>query len=131
LIPDLGGMSKVMPVASGYFIVAALAGMGVPGFASFWAEVTIFISALKIYPVLGTLAICALVLSALYMLRVVQRTFYGPRNERYAHLPDVSFGLGLPRMILVTAMILFGLFPRLMLDLVQTAVLPFMKGLPR
>jgi NADH-quinone oxidoreductase subunit M len=131
LIPDLGGMSKVMPVASGYFIVAALAGMGVPGFASFWAEVTVFISALKVYPVLGVLAICAVVLSALYMLRVVQKTFYGERNERYAHLPDVSFSLGLPRMILVAVMVLFGLFPRLMLDLIQTAVIPFMGGVPR
>jgi NADH-quinone oxidoreductase subunit M len=131
MIPDLGGMSRVMPVASGYFIVAALAGMGVPGFASFWAEVTVFISALKVYPGLGALAICALVLSALYMLRVVQKTFYGQRKEGYAHLPDVSFSLGLPRMILVGTMVLFGLFPRLMLDLIQTSVIPFMGGLPR
>jgi NADH-quinone oxidoreductase subunit M len=65
------------------------------------------------------------------MLRVVQKTFYGQRNERYAHLPDVSFNLGLPRMILVGTMVLFGLFPRLMLDLVQTAVIPFMGGMPR
>jgi len=95
--------------------------------------VTVFISALKAYPVLGVLAICALVLSALYMLRVVQRTFYGPQNERYARLPDVSFSLGLPRMILLATSVLFGLFPRLMLDLVQTAVIPFMGGggLPR
>jgi NADH-quinone oxidoreductase subunit M len=131
LIPDLGGMSKVMPVASGYFIVAALAGMGVPGFASFWAEVTVFISVLKVYPVLGVLSVCTLVLSALYMLRVVQRTFYGQRNKRYAHLSDVSFGLGLPRMILIATLVLFGLLPRLMLDLVQTAVIPFMGGLAR
>jgi len=130
-MPDLGGMSRVMPVASGYFIVAALAGMGVPGFASFWAEVTVFVSALKVRPLLAVPAIGALVLSALYMLRVVQRTFYGERNERYAQLPDVSFGLGLPRMILVATMLLFGLFPGLMLDLIQTAVIPFMNGLPR
>jgi NADH-quinone oxidoreductase subunit M len=128
LIPDLGGMSRVMPVASGYFIVAALAGMGVPGFASFWAEVTVFLSALQVYPVLGVLAICAVVLSALFMLRVVQKTFYGQRNERYAQLSDISFILGLPRMILVVVMVLFGLFPRLMLDLIQTAVIPFMTG---
>jgi NADH-quinone oxidoreductase subunit M len=64
------------------------------------------------------------------MLRVVQKTFYGQRNERYAHVPDVSFSLGLPRMILVAVMVLFGLFPRLMLDLIQTAVIPFMGGLP-
>ena len=44
---------------------------------------------------------------------------------------DVSFSLGLPRMILVAVMVLFGLFPRLMLDLIQTAVIPFINGLPR
>jgi NADH-quinone oxidoreductase subunit M len=131
LMTDLGGMSRVMPVASSYFIVAALAGMGVPGFVNFWAELTVFISALQVHPKLTLLAIGALVLSALYMLRVVQRTFYGPRSERYAGLPDVSFGIGLPRMILVAVMVLFGLFPRLILDLVQSAAIPFMGGLPK
>jgi len=77
LIPELGGLSKIMPVASGYFIIGALAGMGVPGMANFWAEVTVFISTLKVYPVLGILSISALVISALFMLRVVQKTFYG------------------------------------------------------
>jgi NADH-quinone oxidoreductase subunit M len=131
MIPELGGMSKIMPVASGYFILGALAGMGVPGFANFWAEFTIFVSALKVYPVRGVVAISSLVVSALFMLRVVQKAFYGPRNEHLAHLPDVSFGLGLPRMILVAVIVLFGLLPALMLDLIQTAVLPFMETLPR
>jgi NADH-quinone oxidoreductase subunit M len=130
MIPELGGMSKIMPVASGYFIVAALAAMGVPLLATFWAEVIVFISSLKVYPVLGSLAISSLVVSALFMLRVVQRTFYGEENERFAHLPDVSFGLGLPRMILLTVIVLFGLFPWLMLDVIQTSVIPFMNGLP-
>jgi NADH-quinone oxidoreductase subunit M len=131
MIPELGGLSKVMPIASAYFILGALAGMGVPGFANFWAELTIFISALEVYPVRGVLAISSLVASALFMLRVVQKAFYGPRNEHRTHLPDVSFGLGLPRMILVVVIVLFGLFPALMLNLIQTAVLPFMETLPR
>ena len=131
LIPELGGLSGIMPAASGYFIVAALAGMGVPGFASFWAEVMVFLSALKVYPVRGVVAIAALVISALFILRVVQKTFYGPRNERHAHLHDVPLGLGLPRMILVAVLVLFGLLPWLMVDLIQTSVIPFMEGLPR
>ncbi|MGC1405061.1 MAG: NADH-quinone oxidoreductase subunit M [Thermodesulfobacteriota bacterium] len=130
-ISELGGMSRVMPRASAYFILGALAGMGVPGFANFWAEFTIFVSSLKTYPLRGVLAIFSLVISALFMLRVVQKTFYGPRNERFAHLPDVSFGLGLPRLILVVVLFLFGLFPSLMLDLIQTSVIPFMETLPR
>jgi NADH-quinone oxidoreductase subunit M len=131
LIPELGGMSQVMPKASAYFVLGALAGMGVPGFANFWAEFTIFISSLKTYPLRGVLAILSLVISALFMLRVVQKTFYGPPNERFVHLPDVSFGLGLPRLILVVVLFLFGFFPSLMLDLIQTSVIPFMETLPR
>jgi NADH-quinone oxidoreductase subunit M len=128
-IPDLGGMSRIMPVASAYFIVGALAGMGVPGFANFWAELTVFLSSLQVYPVNGVLAIAALVVSALFMLRVVQKAFYGARNERFSHLPDVTLALGLPRMILVAVLLLFGFFPFLMLNLIQSSAFPFMEGL--
>jgi NADH-quinone oxidoreductase subunit M len=130
MIPELGGMSKIMPVASGYFIVGALAGMGVPMLATFWAEFIVFISCLKVYPVRGALAISALVVSALFMLRVIQKTFYGEKNERFADLPDVSFGLSIPRMILVAVMVIWGLFPWLMLDVIEASVIPFMDRLP-
>ncbi len=129
-IDELGGMSRVMPVASGYFIVAALAGIGVPCLASFWAELLVFIAAFRTFPVLGALAVCALVVSALFMLRVVQKTFYGPRNEAFAHLPDVGFRLGIPRMILVAVIVGFGLFPSVMIDMIETASIPLLRGLP-
>ncbi len=130
-ISELGGLSKIMPVASGYFIVAALAGMGVPGLASFWGEFLVFVSAFKTYPLRGAAAVTALVISALFMLRVVQRTFYGPGNEKYAQLPDMPFRLGIPRMILVTVLLLFGFFPSLLLDMIETASIPLITGLTK
>jgi NADH-quinone oxidoreductase subunit M len=130
MIAELGGLSRIMPVASTYFIVAALAGIGVPGLATFWGELMVFIAAFKTYPFWGSLAVCALVVSALFMLRVVQRTFYGPKNEKYEHLADVSLGLGIPRMILLAVLVIFGLFPSLMFDMIETASIPFMNGLP-
>ena len=69
--------------------------------------------------------------SALFMLRVIQKTFYGPRTERLAHLPDVSFGLGIPRIILVLVFAPVWFLPILMLDLIQTAAIPFMEKVPR
>lgn len=129
-IGELGGLSRIMPVASSYFIVAAMASMGIPFLASFWGELVVFISAFKVYPVRGAAAIAALVISALFMLRVVQKTFYGPKNTQYEKLPDVSFGLGLPRMILVAVLVFFGLFPFLLFDLIETASIPFINGLP-
>ncbi|MDX9787459.1 MAG: NADH-quinone oxidoreductase subunit M [Desulfobacterales bacterium] len=127
---ELGGLSRVMPVASAYFIVAALAGMGVPCLASFWGELIVFIAAFRVYPVRGALSVLALVVSALFMLRVVQRTFYGEKREKYAHLADVSFTLGIPRMLLVTVLIIFGLCPFLLLDVIETASVPLIQGLP-
>jgi len=129
-IDELGGLSRIMPMASTYFIVAALAGIGVPCLASFWGELMVFIAAFKTYPLWGTLAVCALVVSALFMLRVVQRTFYGPKNEKFEHIPDISIGQGLPRMILLAVLVIFGLFPSLMFDMIETASIPFMNGLP-
>lgn len=130
-IKELGGLSRIMPVASGYFIVASMASMGVPCLASFWGELLVFIAAFKVYPVRGAFAIMALAISALYMLRVVQRTFYGAKNEAHAHLPDVPFSLGIPRMILVTVLVVFGFFPFLLLDVIETASVPFIQGLTR
>ncbi len=130
-IAELGGLSRTMPVASAYFIVAALAGIGVPGLANFWGELMVLIAAVQVYPVRGVLAVLALVVTALFMLRVIQRTFYGPVREPYASLPDVPFALGIPRMILASVLVLLGLFPSVLFDMIQTASIPFMSGLPK
>jgi NADH-quinone oxidoreductase subunit M len=131
LIPELGGLSRIMPVASAFFIVAALAGIGVPGLANFWGELVVFVAALRAYPVLGVIAVLALVVTALFMLRVVQKTFYGPENVRYAGLPDMSLSLGIPRIILAGVLLILGLYPAILFDVIKTASVPFMSGLVR
>jgi NADH-quinone oxidoreductase subunit M len=127
LIPELGGMAKVMPRASFFFILAALAGIGVPCLASFWAELLVFINSVRVYPLLGIFAVLGLVVSALFMLRVVQKTFYGEKNERHAHAPDMSFGMVVPRAILAGTIMLFGFFPRFMLDVINVGVMPLVE----
>lgn len=129
MIPDLGGLSKTMPVASAFFIIAAFCGVGVPLMSSFWAELLVFIAAVKTYPVRGVLAVIGLVVTALFMLRVVQKTFYGPKNEKWEHIPDVPLVMATPRIILVGILVFFGLFPRLILDVIQSAVVPFVSSL--
>jgi NADH-quinone oxidoreductase subunit M len=130
IIPELGGLSRTMPVASGYFILAALTAIGVPCLASFWGELMVFIAAFRVYPVGGVFAVGALVIGALFVLRVVQRAFYGPENEKFKHLADMPFRLGIPRMILAAVIVLFGLFPAILFDVINTASVPFIRGLP-
>jgi NADH-quinone oxidoreductase subunit M len=128
-IRELGGMSKIMPVASAFFITAALCGAGVPGMASFWAELLVLVSAVKVFPIRGILAIASLVIGALFALRVVQKTFYNDPNPKFTHFEDVSPFLGLPRMILIGFMIFFGLFPQVMVGLIKTSIVPFIQGM--
>ncbi len=85
-IHQLGGFSRIMPVASAFFITAALCGAGVPGIASFWAELLVFVAAVKVFPVAGMLAIAALVVGALFALRVVQSSFFNEPNPKFAAL---------------------------------------------
>ncbi len=131
MVPELGGLSRVMPVASTFFILAALASMGIPGLANFWGELVVFIAAFRTYPTLGVIAVLALVVTALFMLRVVQHTFYGPVNEKFSHLQDVSFFLGIPRMILAAVLVIVGLYPSILFDVIHTASAPFINGLPK
>jgi len=118
-IPELGGLSRVMPRASTFFIIACL--------ASFWGELVVFLSCVKVYPVRGALAIGGLVISALFMLRVVQRTCYGPPVEKFSHLPDLSLAMGVPRMMLVSVIVIFGLFPGWLFDMINTATAELLK----
>ena len=126
-IAELGGLSRIMPRAATFFIIAALTGIGVPCLASFWGELVVFLSCVKVYPVRGALAIGGLVVSALFMLRVVQKTCYGPPVERFAHLPDVSLVMGVPRIILVSVIVIFGLFPGWLFDMINTATTELLK----
>jgi NADH-quinone oxidoreductase subunit M len=128
-IHELGGFSKIMPVASAFFITAALCGAGVPGMASFWAELLVFIATVKVYPLAGILAITALVVGALFALRVVQNTFFNEPNPKFTHFEDVTPFLGLPRMILIGTLLLFGFFPQLMVSMIKTSVIPFLQGM--
>jgi NADH-quinone oxidoreductase subunit M len=117
----LGGLSRFVPVASSFFIVAALCGAGVPGFASFWAELLVFLGTLKTYPVLAAIVVFALVITMAYSIRAIVTAFFGVPREDHHHPVDISFFLSVPRVILVGVLLVLGFYPRLMLDIIDPA----------
>ncbi len=120
-IRNFGGLVSQVPLAASMFIVAGLCGIGVPGFASFWAEFLVFVAAVEVYPVLGIAAIAGLVFTAAYMLRVLGKAMFGPRNPKWEHLVDVNAWAIIPRAILVVVLLLFGFYPNLILDMIRSA----------
>ncbi|MCB9728265.1 MAG: NADH-quinone oxidoreductase subunit M [Deltaproteobacteria bacterium] len=118
-IDHYGGLATQVPVAGTLFILAALCGMGVPGFASFVAEFLVFVAALQAWPVLGIIAIAGLVITAAYLLRVLGKALFGPPNPERAGLLDLRPVQALPRVILAGLLLLFGFVPQLALDLIS------------
>ncbi|HVO35049.1 MAG TPA: NADH-quinone oxidoreductase subunit M [Gemmatimonadales bacterium] len=120
-IGRLGGLSRSMPVASAFFIIAALTGAGVPGFSSFWAELLVFLGTLKTFPVLAVIVVAALTVTLAYSIRVIVLAFFGEPREARPHVADMGAFDSLPRAILVAFLLLFGFAPRLILDIIEPA----------
>jgi len=88
-----GGLSKNMPRLTGFFAVAGLSSLGLPGLAGFIAEFHIFVGAFKSgYPWAGALGIVAAAITATYILRMLGMAFFGPFNERWAGLREMRLG---------------------------------------
>ena len=126
-IGKLGGLSHAIPVASAFFIIAALTGAGVPGFSSFWAELLVFLGTLRVFPVLAVIVVLALTITLAYSIRVIVLAFFGQPREAHPHVADISPFLALPRAILVGFLLLFGFMPRLILDVIEPATRALVK----
>jgi len=127
-IPDLGGLAHQMPVAATGFVVAGMASAGLPGLVSFVPEFTTFVGAFATKdPFIQTLAIIALtgvVLGAVYVLRMIANVLFGPRKEEWDHVEDIKGSYWIPVVTLIIFIIAFGVYPSLLMDMVNSGVEP-------
>ena len=128
-IGRLGGLSRAMPVASAFFILAALTGAGIPGFASFWAELLVFLGAMKTWPVLAIIVVAALIITLAYSIRVIVLAFFGTAREHHHPAADIDPFLSMPRFILAAVLLVLGVYPRLILDVIDPATKLFLGSL--
>ncbi len=89
-ITVLNGLMKRMGFASFFFAIAGLASLGLPGLSGFVAEFMVFTGAFKTYLPLAILAVIGAALTAIYILRLLARTFFGESDPRWAGLTDAS-----------------------------------------
>ena len=121
-ITELQGLSKRMGFVAAAFVVAGLASLGLPGLSGFVAEVLVFIGAFRTYPVVAVLGIIAAMLTAVYILRLIGRVFYGPLDAKWEHVTDANFREGLTASILVAMLVLVGVFPMPFLRVINSGV---------
>jgi NADH-quinone oxidoreductase subunit M len=120
VMTKLGGLAAKMPFLATLFALGALASLGLPGMSGFVAELLVFISLFTAnYLILGVLAISGLVITATYLLRSVQRIFLGEFKEGDHSIEDAQAVEKAPLIILTLIMIIFGVYPRLLIDVMN------------
>jgi NADH-quinone oxidoreductase subunit M len=116
----LGGLCRQIPFIGTALLMAAMAGCGLPGFANFVGEVTVFFGAWKVFPMVTGLALWgALLIGALYMLRAVRNILHGPLPENFSNLVDAGLWRKLPYALLLAGLFVFGIWPRLLTEKIK------------
>jgi NADH-quinone oxidoreductase subunit M len=117
---DLGGLCRKLPFIGTALLMAAMAGCGLPGFANFVGEVTVFFGAWS-QPSLHVVTFIALwgalVIGGIYMTRAVRNILHGPLPEKWNSLADASHvWRKLPYALLLASLFVFGFWPRLLTE---------------
>ena len=129
-IADMRGLVHHMPLIGAVMIFAGLASLGLPALVGFVAEITVFLGAFSRHEAPTALALVGVLLAAGYMLWVLQRSFFGPRDDRWEHLEDAkSWWEYAPMAVLCGAIVLLGVYPKLVMELFELGTQPIADGL--
>jgi NADH-quinone oxidoreductase subunit M len=113
---------KVTPFISTVFVIAGLCSLGLPGLSGFVAEMTVFMGSWQnpdaMYRLATILACASIVVTAVYILRATGKTIMGPMSESYNQLTDATWNEKLAAGILITGILLIGIAPFLIMELI-------------
>lgn len=138
IIPEMGGLSQVMPWLGTCFYIGGLASLGLPGLSGFVAESQIFMGGFFGNPwhsetlmrVLTVLATMSIVVTAVYVLRGLGVVFLGSiHDEHHRELTDATFTEKLTTGILICSMFVVGIYPRVLLDMIEPSIYPIINRL--
>ena len=121
-LSSFGGVNKVAPVLAGFFLIAALSSLALPGMVSFIGEFLVLLGAFQQYMWLGAVATVGIVITAAYVLRVYQKSMTGPLNPDCEGMKDLN-GREITALAPIALLIIvLGVFPAPLLNVINPAV---------
>lgn len=123
-IRQMGGLMKIMPFLCVAYVIAGLASLGLPGLSGFVAEMMIFVGSFEhtaiFYRVFTILAVSSIVITAVYILKVVGKILYGPvYDAHHLELTDAVWYERLTVVALIVAVAGMGMFPGWIVGLIK------------
>ena len=128
-IREMGGLMQIMPYLSVCYVIAGMASLGLPGLSGFVAEMTIFVGSFQhadmVHRVFTIVACCSIVITAVYILRVVGKLLFGPvQNEHHRQLTDATWWEKVSTATLIVSVAAIGCFPNFFASLIKSTFIP-------
>jgi NADH-quinone oxidoreductase subunit M len=128
-LSQLGGLARQVPIMAAVFSVAGLASLGLPTTSGFAAEFLIFLGSYNstVVPhitVYTIIAIVGVVLTAGYILWMLQQAFFGPVKQRFDNVKDEDGLEKFYTFVLVAVIMLVGIYPAVLTDVIKLGVAP-------
>ncbi|MBI4979368.1 MAG: NADH-quinone oxidoreductase subunit M [Spirochaetes bacterium] len=122
-VDEHGGLAKAMPLFSIFFVVSALAVIGLPMTGNFIAEILSLMGIMQYRVWMGVIAVLGPVLSAVYALTLVRKTVFGPLSRQSdASLGDIKAREAAPLAVMLILVIIIGVYPKPVLSLIEPGV---------
>ena len=110
-LDSFGGLGAVVPQYGGVLVYMAMASLGLPGLAGFLGEFFALAGGFVVFGWMGGLAVIGIVVTAAYLLWMVQRILLGPLNQKWREIPDMNKLEKWVLAPLVVLVLLIGVYP--------------------
>ncbi len=119
-----GGLWAIMPKYGAILIFCSMASLGLPGLAGFVSEFMVTRGAWPAFTLLTILSMAGLLITGIYILKALQKVLHGPLGEEWRHHPltDISITEIVAVAPLMIAMLVLGIFPSVVLNLINVGV---------
>jgi len=117
-------LNKAIPFAALTFVVAGMAGMGLPGFSGFVAELMILIGSWRAFPIFAIFVGTGIVIGVVYVWRAMQKAFFAEPGDASTQepLPPITIPERLGAIILICTSVAIGLYPQMLLKIITPAL---------
>jgi NADH-quinone oxidoreductase subunit M len=128
-LDDFGGLRKIIPVFTGLMGISIFSSLGLPGLNGFVGEFLIFKGVFPLAPWAAAISTIGLLVTAIFLLTLIQRVFCGPLNERWAKMPDLTTPERFLVLPSIALMFVLGIWPQFILGAVDATVVKLVQQL--
>jgi NADH-quinone oxidoreductase subunit M len=122
LVADYGGAARVTPILGGLFLLAGLSALALPGMSTFVSEFLVLVGTFTRHKGLAILATTGIILAALYVLILYQRTMQGVVSEKVRKFKDINLREAFAIAPLIVLILFLGIYPKPVIDVINPAI---------